>query len=537
MSLALWLSAAIVYGTVIPPADRALELPPGCTSLSADHPLLRSILDGAASSAGGPVTHDAAGKTFAVGKTAVTWHDASDGTSRTCFVYLYPRGWQVLGPSSSLRTFEPNAARHVLHDRLGRLHVTYGDGTDVWYRLGLPKSDRVEWQPAIRLNDSPVGTSQARPRSYGATLALTCDAQGNAVVHCAWSTIALGPATVWLRRIEVSRTSTVSPGPVEGVSVGGWAAAASGPARRSILRRAFQPPMYNFVCLATDSRGTLHMVAETPEALVYACSRDGREWSGRKVWRTSETGSYQYRYPSMVIDSRDRVHLVWQTTGYRDNRNWWVPLYTVRDPKTGDWSALDNPLADHPDWKAGRRRQDVLFAYPNLLVDDRDNVHLAWHGTCRSHRFAWDDVFYIMRPCDASSRQYGPWTGYAVVHQRDHLGDGRGEDANFSWVPSLAYKPGSDDLYAMIMFGPADDEVDDAGVNVTDGALKVRRAGRWQPSFQDLTRTRDQRSWYPNLAPEIWIDRDNRAWLDMVWVDGTRNDYNVVFRRVEVTSR
>jgi hypothetical protein len=206
----------------------------------------------------------------------------------------------------------------------------------------------------------------------------------------------------------------------------------------------------------------------------------------------------------------------------------------VRDPQTGVWSTAVNVLSGYLDWKAPSSGQQTLFAYPNMLIDDQDNLHLAWHGTAYSHIFAWDDTFYLQKVYNAAMDTWGPWTNYATLHKRDHFNTGDGEDANYTWVPSIAYKPGGDAIYALIMFGMGDDEVSDPSVNLTDSILKTRVAGVWQSGFENVIQTSGLRSWYANVPPQALVDPNGRTWLDMIWIDGTKDDYNVLFRRLDV---
>jgi len=504
-------AAAVVYAPVV----RALELPEGATTIDADDPLLDGILNGAISTGDGPVVHDQAGATLSLGKTWVTWTDLSTGEWAAAYIYLYPYGWQVLGISSSIRTFEHNGARHLLHDAAGRLHAVYTDGTYVWYRLGVPAGERVSWGEPVQINNDATRISWSSLGTRGETLTLWQDPAGDVVVHVVWS--GEPNRRIYVRRAIVDADGNVSLGNIVPTNISG-----------------------SFPAAVADSTGRLHVAGEAYQAIYYTTSADGQTWQMQGAWSRSQTGCYAYRFPCLAVDSQDRVHLLWQAQGYQGysgSSTWWVPLYTIRDPATGQWSDLSNPLEAEPMWQAPQPGQQVLFAYPNLLIDDRDNVHLAWHGTARSYIFAWDDTYYIMRPYDPATGNWGDWTGHTVLHARDHFGTGDGEDDNFTWVPSLAYRPGSDELYALIMFGTEDDEVPDPSVNVTEGALKTFRDGQWQPEFQNVTQTLDLKSWYPNVAPEVWVDGAGRVWLDMIWVDGTLDDYNVLFRRIDVTGR
>jgi hypothetical protein len=209
-------------------------------------------------------------------------------------------------------------------------------------------------------------------------------------------------------------------------------------------------------------------------------------------------------------------------------------LYTVRNPQTGQWTAPANVLQGIPGWEAPSTGERVLAGYPNMVMDDRQNLHLAWHGSVYSNTFGWDDVFYMRKPFDSGSGTWGPWASYVCLHRRDHFQNGQGEDMNQSWVPSLAYVPGSDAFYAMFMYGLVDDEVPDPSVNATEGGLKTFTGTQWVPGFANLTQTPGMRSWYMNTASHAVVDPTGRTWLDMIWVDGTLDDYNILFRRVDL---
>lgn len=510
-------SAAPAGAAVTPPAVRALELPAGVTSISASDPLLAPILNGATSTTGGQVVHNLGGATLPLGKTQVTWRALSDNATLTKYIYLYPYGCQVLGSASNLRVFEHNGARHILYDRDNRVHVIYNDGVKVWYRLGVRQGTRLQWQPPVQLNDDATPIGMATYGTRGETFALVYDALGRVNLQCTWSTIWPNNRSVVTRRLVVDAAGGVTAGPITDTGLIG-----------------------SFQCIAADSTGRLHLAVEVYSAMAYSWSDDGLAWNNTQTWTASQTNCTAYRFPNLVIDAKDRIHLLWQAEGYQNYQGsggrglWWIGLYSVRNAQTGTWSTPTNVLSGMTDWRAPTSGQQTLFAYPNLLLDDHDNLHLAWHGTARSHIFAWDDVYYMEKVYTSTTDSWGAWTNYATLHKRDHFNTGDGEDMNYTWVPSMAYKPGSDMLYAVIMFGLGDDEVDDPAVNLTDGILKTRIGGIWPAGFQNVTQTSGLKSWYPNVPTKVLVDRNGRSWLDIIWVDGTLDDYNIIFRRLDL---
>jgi hypothetical protein len=509
---------APAHGSVIAPPVRALELPAGVASISADDPLLAPILTGA-SSTGGPVVHNLDGQILGIGKRQVTWRDLSDNTTLTKYIYLYPCGYQVLGAASNLRIFEHNGARHILYDQDNRVHVIYNDGVRVWYRMGVRVGNRLQWRAPVQVNSdaTPIGTTSYGTR--GQTFALFTDAAGNVNLQCVWSSWAPVSRTVDTRRLVVDGAGSVTAGDIVNTGLIG-----------------------SFPSIVNDSTGRFHLAVESSSYAAgpwihYVNSTDGVTWANPQLWYGSQTGCNSYRFVNLVVDSKDRIHAAWQAGGYQGYSGaaeWWVGLYSMRNAQTGQWSAVSNIVAGVPGWQAPTGSQDILFAYPNLLVDDRDNLHVSWHGTARSFLYAWDDVFYMKKVYSPVTDSWGPWSGYTALHKRDHFKTGDGEDQNYTWVPSLAYKPGSDSLYAVMMFGTGDDEVSDPSVNLTDGLLKIYAGGAWQAGFQNVTQTSGLRSWYSNVPSTVQVDRNGRTWLDVTWIDGTLDDYNVLFRRVDL---
>jgi hypothetical protein len=49
-----------------------------------------------------------------------------------------------------------------------------------------------------------------------------------------------------------------------------------------------------------------------------------------------------------------------------------------------------------------------------------------------------------------------------------------------------------------------------------------------------MTQTPAMRSWYMNVPSQVLVDPNGHKWLDMIWVDGTLDDYNVIFRRIDL---
>jgi len=512
LSLAMMTGARPAGAVIVPPAVRALELPVGVVSVSATDPLLAPILT-AASTIGSPVTNNLGSTVLTIGKTPVTWTETTSGATLTKYIYLYPAGWQVLGWTGNLRVFEHNGCRHILYDTYGRVHVIYNDAVDVWYRLGVRSGRRVDWQAPVQVNDAatPIGISSSNG-TRGQTFGMIYDASGNVILQCTWSSSKPVTRSVWTRRLTVDTAGSVTAGtPVNTGLIG------------------------SFQCIVADSTGRFHLAVEKYSDMLYANSVNGVDWVNNVTWNAAAGTCTAYRFPNLLVDPQDRLHLLWQAESYQGySSRWWVLVYSVRDPQTGQWTAPVNALSGIPGWEAPTTGERVLAAYPNMVMDDRQNLHLAWHGSVYSNTFGWDDTFYMKKPYYSGSGTWGPWGDYVCLHRRDHFNNGQGEDMNHSWVPSLAYVPGSSEFYAMFMYGLVDDEVSDPSVNATEGALKTFTGAQWLAGFANLTQTPAMRSWYMNAPSQVLVDPNGHKWLDMIWVDGTLDDYNVIFRRIDL---
>lgn len=126
----------------------------------------------------------------------------------------------------------------------------------------------------------------------------------------------------------------------------------------------FYPPS-----LAIDSKGTLHLVWTDDttggnENILYAIKPKNEAWS--KPVRVAYCG----RFPFIAVDKNDVVHFTWQQFATLDTINHisgWVICYKYKE-NDKDWSQPETLF-----W-------NLLSSVPSLTVDDQGNVHLVWNS-------------------------------------------------------------------------------------------------------------------------------------------------------------
>lgn len=434
---------------------------------------------------------------------------------------------QPVGRTNALRALEPNGARHVARDRLGRVHLVFTDGADVFYRMGEAGPDgRVAFAPAEQLSDGSsrvlVLEHAGMPAARGAVMALH-EGEGGVAVDVAWVTEARDVVT---RRVEPDGGLL---GPIVDTGVDG------------------QLPV-----LVADGSGRLHLLAEHAfvepgdlSEIRYGTSADGLAWDTDVVESADETGSRNARLPCAAVDRRGDLHVVYQAEGFEGDggavgATWWSARHLVRSD--GGFEAQTGPLEAFPEWGPPPAGRALLFAYCALEVDDHGGLLLAWHGTARSGAYGLDDAFLSTAPYDEAADTFAPWTRPLALHRAVHDGvpggpvEAGGDDELLTWVPSLAPDPATGELFVLLMLGAFDDEIGPADtstateagiVSVLDGVLRL--------GLVNLSESPAERNWYPNAAPRVFCDeaRGVRS-LDVLWVAGVQDPADPWARGYEV---
>ncbi len=142
-----------------------------------------------------------------------------------------------------------------------------------------------------------------------------------------------------------------------------------------------------------------------------------RAWSATEVVSTESTdGSY---YPSLAVDATGSVHIAWHDlTAYGGSGSDIDIFYKRRDAVTGTWSMTEVVSTESPS----------ISGEPSLAVDERGNVHVAWHDwTNHSGSGSDADIFYKCKPAG------GAWPAATEVVST--------ESTDNSFYPSLDVDP------------------------------------------------------------------------------------------------
>jgi hypothetical protein len=138
--------------------------------------------------------------------------------------------------------------------------------------------------------------------------------------------------------------------------------------------------------IVIDSQDNVHVVWEddTPgiHQILYATQPKGGTWSEPVNISNTTVDSEDPIYPVMVVDSRDTIHAAWHDIGLGN----WEILYCSK-PKGDSWSQPVNVS-----------RNISNSGVPSLAVDKRDNLYLAWNDDS-SGNF---DIFYLAKPRDGT---------------------------------------------------------------------------------------------------------------------------------------
>jgi len=115
--------------------------------------------------------------------------------------------------------------------------------------------------------------------------------------------------------------------------------------------------------IARDSNGNLYVTYSKDGKIFLAISTDqGRDWNEILVTPAEET--LEQKDPSIVIDSKDNLHFVWQ--GKIENNPYWQIRYSKYEGSTFE---LIDTLTPNPN------RNQIL---PVISVDSKDTVWIAW---------------------------------------------------------------------------------------------------------------------------------------------------------------
>lgn len=487
------------------PEMLAIELPAGVNQVGPGESPLRELL-AAAHSGSSPVTSDLQRK-VGTGPVRVTW-TAWDGAPklgkvlarRTARVIVLPAGMTPVGLSADENATSGNNAVRIARDSTGQVHMIWQGAGPIYRRA------TVDAKGIVRFETGPVyvvGDSSGDWNSYPA-LAVAGD-----VVQLVWQ----GAGTVRTRRL--SRTAS------------GWA---FGPIHDTAARstgRDIGP------AVALDARGGIHIV--TPDG-IYALSTDqGKSWKTETI---PLPPNEHVKSASLAIDPSGAVHIAISAVVTRraqatEKLGGYWQLRTITRSPNGSWIDAADALSGMPGWSEPRGTDDVLADWVRIATDQSGGLHLTWHGTVNSRKFANDAAFY------AYHGRGGTWQMPVQLIAQDAA-----QGIKFSFAPSLALDK---DRALPLAFYDVYDGPNWIGF---DSALALfqngRKAGPLLPVTQFVRRAIDAKhpdtalsSRFPAAAPAVWHSPDGRLWLDVL--EMLKSDFEpkspnlIVYHRLDVT--
>jgi len=260
--------------------------------------------------------------------------------------------------------------------------------------------------------------------------------------------------------------------------------------------------------IAFDSKGGIHIV--TPSGM-YAVSKDeGKSWKSEAI---PLPPNQHIKTQSLAVGPGDVVHVAMSAVVDRPSPpsaklgGYWQ-LRTVSRMPDGRWADPTNILANQPRWKELTGPDDMLADWAHIVADPRGGLHVSWHGTANSHKFANDDAFYAFKKAG------GNWSApVQLVSQEPARG------IKFSYAPSLAID--GDRALAMTFYDVdagtrsvgfdsrlvplRDGHIDGPTIQVTQFVYAAIAAGRPDQAMGPR---------FPTVSPQTYKAADGHVYLD-----------------------
>jgi len=511
-------AAPVAPARITIPEPMAIELPPGVATLSPLQPPLRDLLS-AATCPGRRVTFDLAHPVGA-GPVRVTWAarggeaHLSPPATQSAVLFVLPTGATPVGLSGDENATGGNNASRIARDSAGQVHMVWldggrpGVGIGVMYRRASTLPDgSIHWETP------PIRIEEAGKQTWNGYVGLAISER---TVHIAWQS----GVTARYRRLSHRP--------------GGWT---FGPVRDLAARSEGRD-----VGPAIAARGRIVHIA-TPEGIDIVSEDGGDSWTQAPI---PIPAGQRMKSVTVALDSLGNAHFAFTGTVHgpenpssgRPSRGYWELRY-VRRSVDGKWVDAQNALAGRPEWARANNDDDVLADWPCLAIDDRDAIHLGWHGSARSRMYGHDQSYYMYRPTIGPGAWQDHWTRPVAL-----MPTGSAPGVRFSFAPSLAL---DGTIAVPVTFYDIYDGTRWAGF---DSAARVIRGGQLVGApipvahwVSDSVAARRPEAAlgarFSVAAPRIYHAPDGRLWLDVLetlmpmGVPGAPD--LIVYQRVDVT--
>lgn len=473
---------------IILPDVPAVELPKGMAQIGpADSPL-RELL-ASAHDGGKKISWDLRRKVGA-GPVAVTW-SAWDGAvgsgkpaaTRTARIFVLPTGMTPVGVSGDENATAGNNAVHIGRDASGRVHMIWQDGGRDGGRTGpVYRRASVGADGKVKFETDPIYVADDGPSDWNAYPALAVSGK---TVQLAWQ----GAGSVRTRRVSLGANGWEM-GPV--VNTG----AASG-------GRDVGP------AIAFDDKGGLHIV--TPSGVYAFSGDDGRSWKTEEI--PIPPGEH-VKTQSLAADPAGIVHVAFSAPVEKDHPasgddgGYWQLRLIDRTPD-GHWINATDVLGNIPGWMEPKKGAgDVLADWSRIAADRQGGLHVTWHGTLYSRKYANDASFYAYKKAGGNwsmpVRLVPPAPGIRFSYAPSLALDGdRALALTFYEVMAGADSPGFDSRLVPLRGG----KIDGPSIPVTQFVSAAVTAKQPQSAMG---------SRFPGATANIWRTPDGHAGLDVL---------------------
>ena len=246
--------------------------------------------------------------------------------------------------------------------------------------------------------------------------------------------------------------------------------------------------------LARTSDGTLHCVYHrsngTTQLVYYAYSKDqGATWTEEQVSYPPSKTNTQF-FPSIAVDSKGNVHVVWNGFGWGTNTGKNNIEYRMRT--SSGWQTQE-AVTDKTDSQV----------HPSIAVDSQDNVHVVWYGTRWGTNPLTANIEYRMR---TSSGWQPPEsvTDIAAIQKLLSIAIDSKDNVHVVWH-GLGWGTNT-------------------GFNNIE--YRMRTSSGWQPQEAVTDKNRNQ------FSPSVAVDSEDNVhvvWYGLGWGTNTGN-YNIEYR-------
>ena len=150
--------------------------------------------------------------------------------------------------------------------------------------------------------------------------------------------------------------------------------------------------------IAVDDKGGIHIA--TPSGVYGYSSDGGKSWKNENFPVPDGTS---IKTQSLAVDPAGVVHVAFSAIVARDIPSATDPggywqLRTIDRTPDGHWINATDVLANAPGWQEpAKGGGDMLADWARIAADRQGGLHVTWHGTLYTRKYANDSSFYAFK--------------------------------------------------------------------------------------------------------------------------------------------